>query len=90
MESFRRNILDTFAGDDLDALVFPANTPLGAQTQCPGVSVPSELTEDGLPVGVELLGKPYHEHELIEMAYAYEQVADTRESPEVAPPLSSE
>lgn len=111
-ESFRRDVLDTFAGDDLDALVFPdvqvvpqlvsdvgekyttanfpANTPLGAQTQCPGVSVPSELTEDGLPVGMELLGKPYHEHELIEMVYAYEQVADTRELPEVAPPLSSE
>jgi amidase len=110
-ETFRRDVLDTFAANDLDALVFPdvqvvpplvsdlgekyttadfpANTPLGAQTQCPAVSVPGELTKDRLPVGVELLGKPHHEHELVEIAYAYEQVADTRKSPEVTPPLSS-
>lgn len=108
-ESFRHDVLNTFAADNLDALVFPdvqvvpplvselgekyttanfpSNTPLGAQTQCPAVSIPGGFTEDELPVGVELLGKPYHEHELIEMAYAYEQVADTRAPPEVAPPL---
>ncbi|WP_435157432.1 amidase family protein [Haladaptatus sp. DFWS20] len=111
-ETFRRDVLDTFAANDLDALVFPdvqvvpplipdlgekyttadfpANTPLGVQTQCPAVSVPGELTKDRLPVGVELLGKPYHEHELVEMAYAYKQVADTRKPPEVTPSLSSE
>lgn len=33
------------------------------------------------------LGKPYHEHQLIEMAYAYEQMTDTRQSPEIAPSL---
>jgi len=109
-ESFRRDVLETFAADDLDALAFPdvqvvpptmadlderytaenfpTNTVIGAQTQCPAVSVPGELTDDGLPVGVELLGKPYDEPALIEMAYAYEQVADTRVPPETAPPLS--
>lgn len=108
-ESFRRDVLETFAADDLDAIVFPdvrvvpptmsdlreryttanfpTNTPIGAQTQCPAISVPGGMTDQGLPVGVELLGKPYHEHQLIEMAYAYEQVADTRQSPGTAPSL---
>jgi len=111
-ESFRRDVLETFAANDLDAIVFPdvqvvppkiselgdryttanfpTNTPIGAQTQCPAVSVPAELTEEGLPVGVELLGTPYDEHRLIEMAYAYEQATDTREAPDTAPPLSSD
>lgn len=110
-ESFRRDILDTFAANDLDAIVFPdvravppkiselgdryttanypTNTPIGAQSQCPGISAPGGLTDDGLPVGVELLGVPYNEHKLVEMAYAYEQATDseTRVSPDTAPPL---
>jgi len=108
-ESLRRDVVDTFAADDLDAIVFPdvqvvpptmsdledrytaanfpTNTVIGAQTQCPAVSVPGGLTEDGVPVGVELLGKPYDEPRLVEMAYAYEQVADPRHPPETAPPL---
>lgn len=111
-ESFRRAIMNTFAADDLDAILFPdvqvvpptmadledryttanfpTNTPIGAQSQCPAISVPGGLTDEGLPVGVELLGKPYHEHELIEMAYAFEQIAAPRRQPESAPPISSE
>ncbi|WP_332900364.1 amidase [Haladaptatus sp. CMSO5] len=107
-ESFRRDILNTFAADDLDAIVFPdvqvippeiselgdryttanfpTNTPIGAQSQCPAISVPGGLTDEGVPVGVELLGKPYHEHQLIEMAYAYEQIADPRTPPEFTAP----
>lgn len=109
-DAFRRDVIETFAADNLDALAFPdvqvvpptmadleerytadnfpTNTVIGAQTQCPAVSVPGELTDEGLPVGVELLGKPYDEPALIEMAYAYECAADTRVPPETAPPLS--
>lgn len=110
-ESLRRDILETFAANDLDAIVFPnvrvippkiselgdryttanypTNTPIGSQSQCPGISVPGGLTDDGLPVGVEILGMPYDEHKLVEMAYAYEQVTDaeTRVAPDTAPPL---
>lgn len=108
-ESFRRDVLNVFAADDLDAIAFPdvqvvppttselgeryttanypTNTPIGAQTQCPAVSVPGGFTDEGLPVGVELLGKPYQEHQLIEMAYAYEREADPRRPPRTAPPL---
>lgn len=110
-ESLRRDILNTFASDELDAIIFPdvqhiapkieelgeeyttanfpTNTPIGAQSQCPAISMPGGFTDQGVPVGVELLGKPYHEHELIEFAYAFEQRTNTRQSPESAPPLSS-
>ena len=106
-ETFRQDIMDTFAADDLDAIVFPdvqvvppaisdlgekyttanfpTNTPIGAQSQCPAISIPGGFTDDGLPVGVELLGKPYQEHRLVEMAYAFEQIADPRAPPESTP-----
>lgn len=111
-ESFRRDILDTFAAADLDAILFPdvqvvpptvaelgeryttanypTNTPIAAQSQCPAISIPGGLTADGLPVGIELLGKPYQEHRLVEMAYAFEQIADPRQSPASTPATSSE
>ena len=68
-------------------LTFPTNTVIGSQTACPGVSVPGGFTDEGIPVGVELLSKPYHEARLVEMAYAYEQAADPRKPPETAPAL---
>jgi Asp-tRNA(Asn)/Glu-tRNA(Gln) amidotransferase A subunit family amidase len=108
-ESFRRDIMNTFATNDLDAILFPdvqvvppkiaelgdkyttanypTNTPIGAQSQCPAISVPAGITDEGCPVGIELLGKPHHEEQLIEMAYAYEQIADPRQPPESAPAL---
>lgn len=112
-ESLRRDILETFAAADLDAIVFPdvqvlapavsdlgdryttanfpTNTPIAAQSQCPAISIPGGFSEEGVPVGVELLGTPYDEHRLVEMAYAYERAADTdtRRPPEAAPPLDS-
>ena len=66
----------------------PMNPLIASQTRCPAMSVPAGLTDDGLPVGVELIGKPYDEPTLIEMAYAYEQAADPRVDPETAPELS--
>lgn len=109
-ESFRRDILDTFASNNLDGILFPdvqvipptmtdledryttanfpTNTPIAAQSQCPAISIPGGLTDEGLPVGIELLGKPYHEHQLIQMAYAFEQMTDNRQPPESAPPLN--
>jgi Asp-tRNA(Asn)/Glu-tRNA(Gln) amidotransferase A subunit family amidase len=51
------------------------------------VSVPGGFTESEIPVGVELLSKPYEEARLVEMAYAYEQEAEPRRNPETAPRL---
>ena len=39
----------------------------------PAISVPAGLTAAGLPVGVQLVGRPWEERRLLGIAYAYEQ-----------------
>ena len=39
------------------------------------VSVPCGFTSQGLPVGLQLTGKPYHEATILRLAYAYEQAS---------------
>jgi len=72
------------------SLDFPTNTLIGSQSGCPAVSVPGGFTDGSIPVGLELLGVPYDDHRLIELAYAYEQAADPRVPPASAPPLDAE
>jgi aspartyl-tRNA(Asn)/glutamyl-tRNA(Gln) amidotransferase subunit A len=38
-----------------------------------GISVPCGLSSEGLPVGVQLIGPPFKEETLLNVAYAYEQ-----------------
>lgn len=62
---------------------FPTNTVIASQSSCPAVSIPGGTTDEGVPVGVELMSTPYNDHTLVSLAYAYEQVADPRESPPI-------
>jgi len=55
---------------------------LAAHTGFPAIVVPAGFTDDGLPVGVELLGRAFAEPRLLELAYAYEQASDHRRPPE--------
>jgi len=66
---------------------FPSNTMIVSQSKLCGVSIPAGLTEDGVPVGVELAGKPLAEPTLLKLAYSYEQMTDNREPPETAPEI---
>jgi Asp-tRNA(Asn)/Glu-tRNA(Gln) amidotransferase A subunit family amidase len=72
---------------ELDTLTFPTNTVIASQSGCCAVSVPAGLTDEGYPVGVELIGKPYDEATVLSLAYAFDEATDLRESPETAPPL---
>jgi len=52
----------------------------------PGVVIPFELSEEGLPVGVQLIGGPYDEELLLELAVRMEQARGPFPGP---PPLSA-
>ncbi|MFW6195458.1 MAG: amidase [Chloroflexota bacterium] len=41
-------------------------------TGCPAVSVPCGFTPDGLPVGLQLVGPPRADFEVLQLAYAFE------------------
>ena len=41
----------------------------------PAISVPAGFNAQGLPMGLQLIGKPQGDFELLQMAYAYEQAA---------------
>jgi aspartyl-tRNA(Asn)/glutamyl-tRNA(Gln) amidotransferase subunit A len=44
----------------------------------PGLSVPCGFDRQGLPIGLQLIGKPFAEAMLLQAAYAYEQSTDWR------------
>lgn len=43
-------------------------------TFCPAISVPAGFTEDGLPVGIQIVGRYRDDLGVLQLAYAFEQV----------------
>jgi aspartyl-tRNA(Asn)/glutamyl-tRNA(Gln) amidotransferase subunit A len=48
----------------------------------PGIAVPAGLSSDGLPLGLQLIGKPFDEETLFQTAYAIEQAAGKFTAPQ--------
>ncbi len=69
-------------------LTFPTNTLIASQTWMPAISVPAGFTEDGLPVGLEFVAKPYDEPTLFRFAHSFEQGTKHRRPP-ASPPAPS-
>ena len=63
------------------------NRLLSPLTGWPALTVPAGFTPDGLPIGIEFLGRPFTEGMLIRFGYAFEQATGHRRPPESTPPL---
>jgi amidase len=102
-DTLRQAILKAMADHRLDALVYPTirrkanvagqpqagtNCHLSANSGLPAIVVPGGFSPDGLPVGVELLGRAWSEPLLIKLAYAYEQATRHRRPPASTPALT--
>jgi len=86
----------------LDVLVYPtvrtvaalvgepqrgSNCQLSASTGMPAISAPAGWSGD-LPVGVEMLGRPFADARLVALAYALEQAESQRRAPPSTLPLA--
>ncbi len=59
-------------------------------TGMPAFIVPMGFTPEGLPVGLEILGRPWSEPTLIKLASGFEAVTNNRRVPASTPPLPGE
>ncbi len=49
-------------------------------TGLPGISVPCGVDNDGMPIGMQIIGNRFEEEKILNAAYAYEQVEKFREN----------
>jgi hypothetical protein len=101
-EAVRRIVTAAFDEHRLDAMAYPtmrrkpsrigdgqpgSTCLLSAVSGLPALSVPAGITNDGLPIGLELLGRAFDESKLLALAYSYEQASHPRRAPFSAPAL---
>ena len=55
--------------------VISRNTSPSNATGLPAITVPCGFTAAGLPIGFQLIGRPFKEALLLQTAYAYEAVS---------------
>lgn len=60
---------------------------LSASSGLPAISMPAGFTDDGVPIGIELLGRAWTEAKLLAIAFAYEHAAHHRRAPSTTPAL---
>ncbi|MEO8028411.1 MAG: amidase family protein [Bryobacteraceae bacterium] len=99
----QQTVLKLMEAEKLDALVYPtmrhkparidepqpgSTCHLSASTGFPAITVPAGFTADGLPVGLELLGRALDDAKLVSYAFAYEQATHHRRAPLRTPALS--
>jgi amidase len=65
-----------------------SNRGLSSRHGFPALTVPAGFTTDDLPVGIEIMGRPFSEGVLFRIGYAYEQATLHRRPPPQMPELS--
>jgi Asp-tRNA(Asn)/Glu-tRNA(Gln) amidotransferase A subunit family amidase len=99
-KTVREAVLRTMKENGLTALAYPtlrrkaapigqpqggSNCQLSATTDLPAMALPAGFTDDGVPVGFEMLGEPFSESTLLRVGYAYEQNVRPRRAPKSTP-----
>jgi hypothetical protein len=100
----RRTIVDAMDDHRVIALAYPSlrrtaafigepqrggNCSLSSVTDLPAITVPAGFVPaDGLPAGLELLGRPFADADLVKLAFSYEQVTRHRRPPATTPDLA--
>ena len=69
-------------------MAFPTNTLIASQTWLPAISVPAGFTNEGLPVGLEIMTRRYDEPTLFRLAFSFEQATQHRQAPGSTPELA--
>ena len=62
-------------------LEFPTNTLIASQTWMPSICLPAGFSDEGIPVGVEIVVPPYHEPDLFRLGAGFEAVTKNRKAP---------
>jgi len=74
--------MDTYSTRNMQYL---RNTVIGNVLNLCGLSVPCGFTRQGLPIGLMIYGKPWHEDMVLRVGYAFEQATDWhRRAPDLA------
>lgn len=63
---------------------------LSATVGLPAIVMPAGWDAEGLPLSLEILGRPYSDPALLKIAYGYEQASKHRLPPKSVPPLAGE
>ena len=95
-ERLKAAIHEVMERHELDALAYPAirqiaarvneeqsddNCHLASNSGFPAITVPAGFSEEGMPVGLELLGRPWDDARLVGMAFAFEKATRHRRAP---------
>jgi Asp-tRNA(Asn)/Glu-tRNA(Gln) amidotransferase A subunit family amidase len=74
---------------DRDMSAAGTRSGIASALHWPAALVPMGYTYENLPSGLQLIGRPWSEPILIEIAYAYEQATQHRVPPSTVPPLGN-
>jgi amidase len=101
-QTLRDTVLGLFDAERLEVIVHPTlrrlparigdaqpghTCQLSASTGFPAISFPAGFSADGVPIGMEFLGRAYAETLLLNCAYDWERLGMRRRAPFSTPPL---
>ncbi|MDG1529191.1 MAG: amidase family protein [Polaribacter sp.] len=84
LQTVGQNFLQALFDKDLDAILSINNYHSGvsAVAEYPNLTIPMGYKENGEPISLTFIGKPYSEHKLLQVGYAFEQITKARKTPE--------